>query len=162
MHRRQQIPRFLVHRAIEPAEQCFQGRQQQREGRAQFMADVGEEPALDLVQFLQLLVAFLQRLAVLVQFIPKDKFPEAPPAVHIASSHNNDACQCQKVEVVGKSHPGNVAVQCTGDDVHEHYQGDCNQAFGEGPIQNEADQKQHEIKSCVVGRPGPFRHVNHP
>ena len=61
VHGHQQLLRVSsIERPAESVEQRFQRREQQRQRRAQFVADVGEEAALDLVQFPELLVAFLE------------------------------------------------------------------------------------------------------
>ena len=77
MHGDEQLAGLLVEGAVEAMEQRFQRREQQRQRRAQFVADVGEEAALDLVQFLQLLVAFLELLPVLVQLVAQGELAES-------------------------------------------------------------------------------------
>jgi len=52
----------------------LQRSQQQGQRRAQLVADIGEKAALDLVEFLEFLIAVLQRLFVFVQFVAEDKF----------------------------------------------------------------------------------------
>ena len=67
----------VVHLVGKALEQGFQRREQQRQGRAQFMADVGEEPALEAVEFDQLAVGFFELLAVFVQFVAEGEFAES-------------------------------------------------------------------------------------
>ena len=66
VHRVEQVARVIVERPVEALHQRFQRREQQRERRAQFVADVGEKAAFDLVQFEELAIAFFERRAVFV------------------------------------------------------------------------------------------------
>ena len=66
------------------------------------MADVGEEPALEAVQFDELAVGFLELLAVFVQFVTEGEFAETRFGVEITAGDNDDARQGQKIEIVDK------------------------------------------------------------
>src|SRR5206468_603665 len=81
VHRRQETARVRVRDAAALVQQRFEWREEQRERRAQLMADVCEEPALDLVEFLELAVALLQLQPVLIQFVTQGKFTKADAVV---------------------------------------------------------------------------------
>src|SRR5207248_7360333 len=100
VHGAQDFARLLVHRAFQSLHQRFQRRQQQRQRRAQFMADIGEKPALDLVEFQKLLIGLLELPAVLVQLVAKGEFALAKAIEKIVAGDNDDARQYKKIVVV--------------------------------------------------------------
>src|ERR1035441_6753770 len=69
------------------------------------MADVGEEAALDLVQFHQLLVAFLQHFPALIQLEAQREFAHPEHPMDAAAGNHDDARQAKEVEVVKKAPP---------------------------------------------------------
>ena len=100
MHGRQEIARGQVRDPAALVQQRFERRQEQRERRAQLMADVGEETTLDLVEFLELAVALLELLPVLIQFVAQGKFAKAEAIEEMVSRNHNDARKNQEVEIV--------------------------------------------------------------
>jgi hypothetical protein len=83
MHRGQQT--FCLRVEVESAKQGFQRRKQQRQRGSQFVTDVREEAAFDLVQFNELLVAFFQSGSAFIQLEPEGKFAKPRPALGMAA-----------------------------------------------------------------------------
>ena len=81
-------------------EEGFKRGQQQGQGCAQFVADVGEEAALDLVKFNQLLVAFFDHAATLVQFPSQFELTITPTRIGYAAANHNHRRQHQEGRVV--------------------------------------------------------------
>src|SRR6185369_8264856 len=100
VHCREQTACLRVGDPATLVQERFERRQEQRERRAQFVADVGEETALDLVEFLELAVIFLKLQAVLIQFVAQGKFSEAKAIEEMVSRNHDDARQNQEVEIV--------------------------------------------------------------
>ena len=90
MHRGQQAACFRVRDPAVLVQHGFERRQEQRERCAQLMADVGEEPALDLVKLGELAVGFFQHLFVLVQFVAEGELPETQAAVNKATGDRDN------------------------------------------------------------------------
>src|ERR1039458_6656504 len=63
------------------------------------MADVGEEAALDLVEFAQLLVVLLKLAAVLIELKPQGELAEAEIVEEIVPADYDDAGQRNEVKV---------------------------------------------------------------
>ncbi len=151
VHGEQQIMHAGIDLAGEALEQHFQRRKQQRERGAQFMADVGEEPALQAVQFHQLPVGFLELLFVPVQFIAQRELAEVQPGEIIIAHHDDDARQDQEIIIVendGQLFPG--ALQQAGREIHQLHPAHGQQRFGRVPAHHHADGQQDQVQSGVI------------
>ena len=69
----------------------FERGDHQRERGAQLVADVGEEPAFDLVELGELLVAGLELLLVQFQFVIQEEFTEAKAVEEDIAGDDDDA-----------------------------------------------------------------------
>ena len=81
----------------EAVEQIFQRSDQQRKRRAQFVADIGEKPALGLVQLHQFAMTFFQLEAIAIQFKAQRKFSKAQAIEEIISCNDNDSGERYKI-----------------------------------------------------------------
>ena len=163
---------FCVPIQIEPTQQHLERGDEQCQRRAQLMADIGEESVFDLIQFEELLVAFLQRLSVLVQLIAEGKLAEAGPAVKITAGDGYNCRQAKEIEVIEKQADDVLAGnrvfatnrpvgQASADVENKDERGRC-QAFPERPVQYEGQNEQDQIQARIIGRGGAIRRVNHP
>ena len=135
MHGRQEIACVRVRDPAALVQQRFERRQEQRERRAQLMADVGEETTLDLVEFLELAVAVLELPAVLIQFVAQSKFTKAKAIEEMVSRNHNDARQNQEVEIIEDE--GKLlfrSFQQAGGGIHEQHAADRDQRLPYTPV----------------------------
>src|ERR1041384_2449409 len=80
--------------------EAFQGSDQEGERSAQLMADVGEEAALGFIEFLELVMRFLNHAFVLVQFPAQFEFAKALFEM-IEGAENDDRRRGgEKVEII--------------------------------------------------------------
>src|SRR5688572_16460894 len=118
------------------------------------MADIGEKPALDLVQFLQLLIVFLKLTTVLVELKSEAEFSEAKPVVKMTSNGHKDAGHQQEIDVIDENSimlVARKAVSETRRGVQRHHLKKNDQAVLEGPSQDERCSEQDQIQACVIG-----------
>src|SRR4051794_14651129 len=78
----------------------FERRQQQGQRSAQLMTDIRKKPALGFVQLLELLVAGLQHLLVLTQFVTQGKFTKTNLVVKPTARDNEHASHQQEIKVI--------------------------------------------------------------
>src|SRR5439155_11133771 len=156
----------------EPPHQRFEGSDQQRQRRAQLMADIGEEPVFDLVQLEEFLIAHFERYPVLIQLKAQGELAEAGAAVKIAASDGDNGRQHKEIEIVEKQTDNvlagggvlaaNRTVGQTGAEVKNHYKRRGRQTFPEAPVQHESQHQQDQIQTRIIWRRGALGCVNHP
>ena len=146
MHGRQEIACVRVRDPAALVQQRFERRQEQRERRAQLMADVGEETTLDLVEFLELAVALLQLLPVLIQFVAQGKFAKAKAIEEMVSRNHDDARQNQEVEIVEDEREllFRSFKEASGR-IHQQYPSNCDQRLPNAPVDNNADSQEDQV-----------------
>src|SRR5207237_8410952 len=105
MHGNEQVFAVVIERAVEPLEQGFQRGQQQRQGRAQFVADVGKKAAFDFVELLQLLVGFLEDDFVFLQFILERELAKTEAVKNQIANDHDDAGEGEEIDIVDEDVP---------------------------------------------------------
>jgi len=93
---------------IEALEQGFHGCDEQRQWCAQFMTDVGEESAFDLVKLDEFAVVFFNQLAIALQLETQSEFAEAQPAVKVTARYYDERGATRKKRLFARiafAHP---------------------------------------------------------
>src|SRR4051812_48455726 len=102
MHDGKKIARLRSKLIISALHHRFQRRQQECQGSAQFMADIGEEPILYLVQLRQLFVALLEHGLAFIQLEPQGEFAKTGAAVKITAGGDDYSGQNEKIKIIEK------------------------------------------------------------
>src|ERR1035441_1476726 len=109
------------------------------------MADVGEEAALNLVQFHQLLVALLQRLAVPIQFEPEGELAEPNLVVKPTPANDEYSGDEEEIEIIEENAAGRqrVGMQQTCRQIGQEGQGKHQDTVQQRPTQQDGGA-QHD------------------
>src|SRR5262249_24419850 len=153
--RQQHVAGLRLELPAEAMDQPVERREQQRERRAQFVADVREEAALHLVQLDELAVVFLDDLPVALAFEAQVEFAETQTAVSKAAGDDDDAGDDQKINVVDQKAQFlvrllKVILKEAGAEIHQDHEGDREDVFLVAPGEDQPDRQENNVEAGVV------------